>query len=347
MPRRRATQVQDHEAHETQQAAAAMALMFLVGGLTTLLAAVVSRTSEVPTGLLYVIGLASPCAAALLWWKRRRLPRRLHPWLVALGTGLVTLLMAKSGSAAVVEAFSFYFTWIVLFALLFMRPRQVIFQLLLVAVGYLVGATAHPGGLAALAPVEPLVLLSVLGTFALVVGMLSRARQDSEIDPLTQVLNRRGMEREIRVAVREAAAASRELVLALIDVDHFKVVNDRRGHLAGDQVLQDLTDTWRRSLRSHDLLCRVGGDEFVALLPGCAPAEATGILRRLREDERLGVTCSIGAASWHEGESPAALLGRADGALYDAKHRGRNQVAWADGERRVAQLPPPRSPVDG
>ena len=335
--------------HDPEEAASAMALMFLVGGMTSLLAAALSSPVDVPVGLMYVVGVAAPCAGAAIWLGRRRMPGWLYPWMVACGTGLVTLLISRSGSTAGAEAFSFYVTWIVLYTLLFLGPVQVAAQVLLVAVGYVVGFATRPGGLSALQPVEPLVLVTVIGTFALVVELLSRARGDSEIDPLTQVLNRRGMERQIGAAVREAAAESSDLVLALIDVDHFKVVNDRRGHVVGDQVLRDLTSAWRRSLRSHDLLCRVGGDEFVALLPGCAASEATGILRRLREDGRIGVTCSIGAADWHEGDTPATLLARADEALYDAKRRGRDQLAWAGapGPTVVEHLPTARTPADG
>lgn len=329
MQSRRRTRVPVRVPHDPQTVAAAMALMFLVGGVTSLLAAALSSPTDVPVGLMYVIGAVAPCAGAAIWLSRRRMPGWLYPWLVACGTGLVSLLISRSANTAGAEAFSFFITWIVLYTLLFLSRAQVVAQALLAGVGYVVGFAVRPGGLSALQPVEPLVLVSVIGTFALVVEMLSRARQDSELDPLTQVLNRRGMERRITAAVRVAAEDSGDLVLALIDVDHFKVVNDRRGHLAGDQMLQDLTSSWRRSLRSHDLLCRVGGDEFVALLPGCPASEAAGILRRLREDGRVGATCSIGAADWRDGDTPAMLLARADAALYDAKRRGRDQLAWA------------------
>lgn len=327
--------------------------MFVLGGLTMLACAAVASSGSVYEPTLIGIGVGAPFIGAGLWLRRRRLPAVLHPWLVAFGTVLLTGLIASSGSSSVGVSFSFFFTWIALYSVLFLEPHQVALQLVLAAAGYAAGFALSRGGVEQLSVVEPLVLVSVVGTFGIVVEMLARALQASEIDPLTRTFNRRGMERVLHAALQKAAAAGEDVVLALIDVDDFKVVNDRRGHLAGDQVLQDLATAWRSALRGGDILCRVGGDEFVAVLPGCEAPDAVAILRRLREDQRIGVTCSIGAAVWRPGESIDGLLAHADGALYEAKRLGRDRIAWAaddgaarslEGRLRRARPRPARPP---
>ena len=310
---------------------AALSVMFLLGGLTMLVCAALAHGDAVDERVLVGIGVAAPLVGAALWLRRRRLPVALHGWLVTFGTVLLTGLIASSGRSSVGVSFSFFFTWVVLYSVLFLEPRQVALQLVLAAAGYVAGFALSAGGLAQLSVVEPLVLVSVVGTFGIVVELLARALEASETDPLTRTFNRRGMERVLQTALDNAADADEDVVLALIDVDDFKIVNDRRGHLAGDQVLQDLADAWRTALRGGDILCRVGGDEFLAVLPGCAPADAASILRRLRDDQRIGVTCSIGAAAWHPGDNLDSLLASADDALYEAKRQGRDRIAWARG----------------
>lgn len=114
----------------------------------------------------------------------------------------------------------------------------------------------------------------------------------------------------------------------MIDVDEFKRINDRGGHPAGDRILRDLTDAWRPILRAHDRIGRFGGDEFVVVLPFCSQDDATAILERLRAATPNGVTCSIGAALWQTNETVSMCLSKADSALYDAKSRGRDRLAW-------------------
>ena len=149
-------------------------------------------------------------------------------------------------------------------------------------------------------------------------------------DPLTGLSNRRFILTQLSGMVSGARRHHRDLTVAVIDIDHFKAVNDTRGHAEGDRVLAAVAHALREHLRAEDQLGRLGGEEFLALLPGdglraarrrrprsCAPASRDA-----------GVTVSIGWAAW-EGESPDDLLGRADDALYAAKARGRNCVVGA------------------
>jgi diguanylate cyclase (GGDEF)-like protein len=141
--------------------------------------------------------------------------------------------------------------------------------------------------------------------------------------------NRRAWDLEL---VREMARARRSgapLHVALLDMDHFKRFNDTNGHQAGDLLLKSAAAAWRAQLREGDLLARYGGEEFAALLAGCSQAEAVAVLDRVREATPLGETVSIGAVQWDGDQSPEQLIGAADGALYQAKHQGRNRVVAA------------------
>lgn len=159
----------------------------------------------------------------------------------------------------------------------------------------------------------------------------------SSLDSLTGALNRRTCERILRDELERAERYDRSLGVALFDVDHFKRINDRYGHPAGDDVLRDIAHRVRSTLRKSDALVRWGGEEFLVLLPetdaGGAMAAAERIRRLVGDDPaELGVhtTISVGVASWRRGEDGAALIQRADDRLYRAKREGRNRVCGPD-----------------
>ncbi len=149
-------------------------------------------------------------------------------------------------------------------------------------------------------------------------------------DSLTGAVNRRGfMDRLAQVQHQQAL-----LSLVMIDIDHFKCINDRHGHAAGDGVLREVAARLRRQMRCADLLGRLGGEEFALLLPATdlAGAQAQAELARQalrREPMAIAgtVTASFGVAQWDGSESAADWLHRADLALYEAKRRGRDQVS--------------------
>jgi two-component system, cell cycle response regulator len=157
-------------------------------------------------------------------------------------------------------------------------------------------------------------------------------------DSLTGLSNRRFILTQLASAVSAARRHERALSIAMIDIDHFKAVNDAHGHAAGDRVLAAVAASMRENLRAEDQLGRLGGEEFLAVLPDAdAPAAATAAeklrsevagLELAHEGTILAVTISAGWAAW-EGESPDELLRRADEALYEAKARGRDRVAGA------------------
>ncbi|MFC5512461.1 diguanylate cyclase [Massilia jejuensis] len=165
-------------------------------------------------------------------------------------------------------------------------------------------------------------------------------RQQSIIDPLTQLYNRRYMDEVLK---RELARSSRNgapLSVLVLDLDHFKRINDTFGHEAGDAILRKVALTLRENIRSGDVACRMGGEEMVVLLPECGIENAIKRAETLRlaiaandvlhQGQPIGATASIGVASYPEhGASVQALVHAADLALYEAKHSGRNRVRVA------------------
>lgn len=152
-------------------------------------------------------------------------------------------------------------------------------------------------------------------------------------DPLTGAGNRRLLQRDLEAAVEAMAAGGPGATVAVLDLDHFKQVNDSRGHEAGDRVLVGLVAALRAQLRRGDGLYRFGGEEFVLLLHGLRGGDSRRALAALhpRINEGLhalapSVTVSIGAAPLRRGENWSAWLARADAALYRAKQAGRNRV---------------------
>lgn len=197
-------------------------------------------------------------------------------------------------------------------------------------------ATLHALPLAVLA-VPVLFLLS----YTLLISQLQRA---ATTDAKTGLSNVGGWHDLAEREVTRAAHRGEPLAVLLIDLDHFKGLNDTHGHLAGDAVLQAVARALREEVRSHDLVevvGRWGGEEFVALLPGTDPASAAGIAERLRArveglrvphpdrpETLIGVTASIGVATYPQpADTLDTLLTVADTALYAAKDAGRNQVA--------------------
>jgi diguanylate cyclase (GGDEF)-like protein len=161
------------------------------------------------------------------------------------------------------------------------------------------------------------------------------------MDPLTGIFNRRGFaEATTRIIDREAIAG-RPVTVMIFDIDHFKSINDRFGHPAGDQILKEFAEIITSTLRMTDLCGRIGGEEFAALLP-CSMEEALIAAERVRDafanaglvvdDAPLETTVSIGVAGGPAGTELDVLLAAADTALYQAKRSGRNRVESASEE---------------
>jgi diguanylate cyclase len=168
---------------------------------------------------------------------------------------------------------------------------------------------------------------------------LAQASELVRHDPLTGVLNRKGMDEAIETEVSRARRHGSRLCLALLDIDDFKKLNDQLGHAAGDAALVHLARVVEETIRPEDTLARYGGEEFVILLPNTALEDAVTAMQRvqreltrhffLHDNQKVLITFSCGVAELDPDESPEAALQRADAAMYLAKRAGKNRVMAA------------------
>jgi diguanylate cyclase (GGDEF)-like protein len=155
--------------------------------------------------------------------------------------------------------------------------------------------------------------------------MLDNLADEAQTDPLTGLPNRRAWDAQVKRLHSEGG----QLVIAMIDFDHFKRFNDTYGHPAGDRLLKETAAAWRDQLRTGDVLARLGGEEFGLLLRDCDPEVASEVTERLRRCVSDNWTCSAGIAVGHPSERADDIIARADVALYQAKAAGRDRIHFA------------------
>ena len=169
-------------------------------------------------------------------------------------------------------------------------------------------------------------------SLAKVETLASEVYKLAALDQLTGLYNRRSGEQRLAQEISRAQRHGRPLTVLLMDLDGLKQVNDRHGHAAGDTVLKGFADRLQRAIRGSDLAVRLGGDEFMALLPECRADEVRHVLGRLEgldfefDDEKIRLQYSRGWTDYASGETPQELLKRADGALYESKRAGKRKV---------------------
>lgn len=176
---------------------------------------------------------------------------------------------------------------------------------------------------------------------------LQRVQNEAVSDPLTGLPNRRALDRALSREVARARRNKTPLCVAVIDVDHFKRVNDQYGHAAGDAALVHLVHVLKPQVRGTDMLARFGGEEFALVLPDTSLLGAEFTMNRLMraierapftfEGKEIAIRFSAGLAEWHSDESPEQIMQRADEAMYRAKAAGRARIV-------VSESPPPAAP---
>ncbi len=179
---------------------------------------------------------------------------------------------------------------------------------------------------------------------------VSRAREDALADGLTGLVNRRGFDMALATCLEQAVAAGKSPCLLITDIDHFKKVNDVYGHLMGDRVIRAVAHVLKQNVKGKDTAARYGGEEFAILLPDTPLRGAQSLAESIRatvENARIKrtdnnetvarITVSFGVAAYTPGESAIEFIERADKALYESKHAGRNRVTTAIDPARYAQ----------
>jgi diguanylate cyclase (GGDEF)-like protein len=311
------------------------AVLFLVGGLTMVVTLLAPSTGRPPVLAFVPAGLGSFGFAAYLWFARRP-----PDWVLLatppLGTLLVTAIMSIEGTTS---GTPFFYLWPMLVAAYFFERRDVLLNFGFVCACFAVA-------LAFWVPVDDgslimfLDTVTAMGIVAALVFMLKTQvgrlvtglHKASTTDALTGVLNRGAFQERLEEAL--AAADRQPLVLALLDLDHFKLVNDRYGHPAGDRALRRFCEIVQAEARLDDALGRLGGEEFALLLVGTDLEGAHSFADRLRDTVaretaagEVGLTVSIGLCEAGPETTSEDLLRSADIALYSAKGAGRNRVA--------------------
>jgi len=182
-------------------------------------------------------------------------------------------------------------------------------------------------------------VIVVLAVHAAIRVFQGRIHDMAISDKLTGLLNRHGFEARFAQALKESKRSQAAVSVALFDIDRFKEINDRFGHVIGDAAIVDVAKASRAAVRDGDALCRWGGDEFLVLLKGSGLAEAFKLAEKISDQvaacefdhdgQPIKLTVSLGVAQQRPGEAADRLIARADVALYDAKSRGRQRVAQA------------------
>jgi diguanylate cyclase (GGDEF)-like protein len=284
--------------------------------VTGLLSLSVSRWSATsPWGSLVVIAVAA-LTMVLLWVFKRRVPL----WVLIMQAPYAALLLAIAlwvvdpGTAS---TFPLFYVLLVLYGTFFLRPGAV--AVLIVFCSLCFASVVIAAGEPDWAP-RVIVMFGVSVTIGLFAGLLVKHVHERAVrDSLTGLINRRMWEYLVQMELDKSARDARPVSIMLIDVDDFKEINDRFGHLYGDDVLKRVADTLRRILRKVDAPCRWGGDEFAVLLTECGADKSRSVADRLREEVGDSLSLSIGTATARGRQSLDVLFQQADRDLYRSK----------------------------
>jgi GGDEF domain-containing protein len=292
-----------------------LAVMALVLAAGCLASAAFPMADDAPRGVMVALGLVGVAVALTLVVTGARLSRVSLHLAVVLFTALLGVMVAVAVTEQGLMMSALGFTWTGVYVAFFFRARTArLYALLMItALGASLLSAHVPTSVSVWVIISAMVWVAV----AVLTRLNARLRAEAHTDGLTALLNRTGF---AAAAARQRAVSMRRgepLMLAVIDLDDFKRVNDRGGHAAGDRLLADLARAWTASLRPGDLLGRFGGDEFVLLVAGATEDHLHELLARLGRAHPA--PWRWGAVSCSHEETLDEALARADARLYDAK----------------------------
>ncbi|TNM62414.1 bifunctional diguanylate cyclase/phosphodiesterase [Streptomyces sp. NP160] len=294
--------------------------LYAAGGLATLLAALADPASS--AALFAVAATALATGGVVLRWGSR-IPHGAFHVLVAAGSTLIATAVSTAPSSLTAVVLASVYTFVAIDVFYYFRGGAALAQLAL-----LLALAAWSSLERGVAPLVVTALEVVVLAVAFVIGDLAARASFARRDHLTGLLNRRSFEEAVDEAVADAERTGSPVVLALLDVDHFKGVNDSRGHAVGDELLRHLASHLVEHLPGEARVARLGGDEFAVLLVRTPEEKALEVLERART--AAGHPLSLGAAGRLPQEPTSELARRADAALYRAKQLGRDRSELAD-----------------
>ena len=274
-----------------------LAGLYLGGSLGALLGALSPFSPEAPVTLSFACSALAAVVALLLWVFGDCFGRSLLTAAVMLGVGMISVIIANVATPEGAAVTAFAYLWVAVYSAHFFSRRQAWAQAGLISLCYAIALLVND--VPAAAKTYVVVVGTVWAAVTVLSNVVTKMREQADTDQLTGLLNRAGFR---AAAEREHALAARTgtpLALVVLDLDGFKAINDRHGHATGDRVLSELAVSWRRGLRTSDVLGRHGGDEFVLLLPATTPSGAEVVLDRLRTSSPLA--WSAGVAGWDRG----------------------------------------------
>lgn len=301
-------------------------LLFGAGATLVLVSLAIERTAG--TGWVVVVPALAVAYgfAALLLARPEAMPFSVYPFLTAGATLLITVVAYSDGSRS--SAVVLLYLWAAVYAFYFYSLRLALLEAAWISTASGIELWLR-SGLTDWFSHWLLITGTCLVGGLVVRQLVSQVRAEAGRDPLTGLLNRRSMLEHLARDRRRSERTGEPLAVVMLDLDLFKELNDRAGHLEGDRYLRDLAAIWTTELRGGDVLARLGGDEFVVVMPNCTLERACDVADRLRSLTTEECTASAGAAEWHTGLSVDGLLSAADAALYRAKLAGRNRTEAA------------------
>jgi diguanylate cyclase (GGDEF)-like protein len=319
--------------------------LFVAGAALCVVAMVLPHSPKVEGAAIWIeAGATALVSLPLLVWARH-LPHRVYPLAMLLATAVITVTMYFNGErlGAPSSGTQVYYVWVALYAGYFFSRAEIIVQLVAVAVAYAaILPIVHAGSVG---PTRWLLTVAMVSGSATIVyvlkhrneQLLDRLHAAARRDPLTGVANRQAFDERLAHELAVTRRTGHATGVVLLDIDDFKKINDRYGHVCGDDVLCTVATIATCSVRETDLVARLGGDEFAVILPGASTEEAYQAGERVRlavldtqsaAPGAIRFTISAGVVdSVDAGDAPDSVVRSADRALYSAKRRGRNRTA--------------------